>query len=666
VFLLWGEADFAVAARYTDYGGAGGIEQTEYRYDNDAAGNRTKIPNEETGRVIRQTFDGQNRLQRLAEDGRESRFLYDAHGNLRIQELANGVRVESEFDAVHRLIRARAINPAGAPLYEYVYTYDPGGRLAKAVESTGAALEQTERSLRYNASNHLVEEDSEGITQRVLTAYVYDPAGNRKRRTTQVFSRAFPTEPWVASAVPQRIDYVYSSDNELLRWSGGDQSAAYAYDENGNRTRRIVDERETTYRYDALNRLIAVDDGGEAYRYRYDHRSRRVKRFEAGVVTRVSFSAGISVWEGEVAAAGEPARTTVEYIRAHDRGGGVGSLLYSARPDGVSFAHSNARGDVVARSDGAGVISYQARYEAFGRREAEFGETPDRQRANTKEEDPTGLLNEGYRYRDLETGTFLSRDPAGFIDGPNLYAYVSQNPWTYFDPEGLQRKGHDDYDVKGKGHHVSPVENWKENKFSKDVQQVLDSHTVGTEGHNNSGHGQYNKRTNEITKSYIERVGKDPSGLSGKEAREFADGLVKEIQGTSDPYVSKFNTMVAEGKSPVEIQKWSREYKAGVKVGSIKDAWHLGDGKFMGKGGVVGGAKKVFGAIGQKLPGYLRVAAGAAMVSEFSSDLQAGESVGEAARTQYYRFGSLEGNTPEEQREVDKQRSDGFFNWLMQ
>ncbi|SKB09547.1 RHS repeat-associated core domain-containing protein, partial [Prosthecobacter debontii] len=58
-------------------------------------------------------------------------------------------------------------------------------------------------------------------------------------------------------------------------------------------------------------------------------------------------------------------------------------------------------------------------------------------RANSKDEDPTGLLNEGFRYRDIETGMWLSRDPAGFVDGPNLYAYVKQNPWTSFDPEGL-------------------------------------------------------------------------------------------------------------------------------------------------------------------------------------------------------------------------------------
>ena len=50
---------------------------------------------------------------------------------------------------------------------------------------------------------------------------------------------------------------------------------------------------------------------------------------------------------------------------------------------------------------------------------------------------------EGFRYRDIETGTWLSRDPAGFVDGPNLYAYVMQNPWTKFDPDGLYLMGLD-------------------------------------------------------------------------------------------------------------------------------------------------------------------------------------------------------------------------------
>jgi uncharacterized protein RhaS with RHS repeats len=37
----------------------------------------------------------------------------------------------------------------------------------------------------------------------------------------------------------------------------------------------------------------------------------------------------------------------------------------------------------------------------------------------------------------METGTFISRDPLGHVDGPNVYCYVRQNPWTMWDPEGL-------------------------------------------------------------------------------------------------------------------------------------------------------------------------------------------------------------------------------------
>ena len=126
----------------------------------------------------------------------------------------------------------------------------------------------------------------------------------------------------------------------------------------------------------------------------------------------------------------------VEYVRGSDYGGGIGGLLYSVRGTGPSFNHYNSRGDVVAKTDSAGVLTYEGQYEAFGRRTQEIGTNIDRQTANTKDEDPHGLLNEGFRYRCLETGVFITRDPLGFVDGPNVYTYVVQNPWTKFDQEG--------------------------------------------------------------------------------------------------------------------------------------------------------------------------------------------------------------------------------------
>jgi RHS repeat-associated protein len=149
--------------------------------------------------------------------------------------------------------------------------------------------------------------------------------------------------------------------------------------------------------------------------------------------------------------------------RGVDIGGGTRGLLWTARRETVSaetgsavtlrFNRYNSRGDVVGQSDAAGVTTWAATYQADGRRTGEIGTNlnpkhatgrvrelgvnRDRHRACTKEEDPTCLLNEGFRYRDMETGTFISRDPLGHVDGPNVYCYVRQNPWTMWDPEGL-------------------------------------------------------------------------------------------------------------------------------------------------------------------------------------------------------------------------------------
>ena len=41
------------------------------------------------------------------------------------------------------------------------------------------------------------------------------------------------------------------------------------------------------------------------------------------------------------------------------------------------------------------------------------------------------------RFYDANTGRFISEDPIGFRGGPNLYAYVRNNPTNWLDPLGL-------------------------------------------------------------------------------------------------------------------------------------------------------------------------------------------------------------------------------------
>jgi RHS repeat-associated protein len=130
-----------------------------------------------------------------------------------------------------------------------------------------------------------------------------------------------------------------------------------------------------------------------------------------------------------------------EFIRGEGMGGGVGGMVFSIKDGDIICSHANHRGDVIARTDSSGSLTSFALYEAYGTRPYEWGDDPDRQKANTKEEETDlGLLNEGMRFRDLETGTFLARDPIGFKDGPNMYCYVRCNPIMKFDPFGLKFK----------------------------------------------------------------------------------------------------------------------------------------------------------------------------------------------------------------------------------
>ena len=230
--------------------------------------------------------------------------------------------------------------------------------------------------------------------------------------------------------------YTHNGLNQLTESKeGAANSIYYGYDHNGNRISKTQGVNTTTHKYDFDNRMISVTAGGVTYEYIYDYRTRRVERKEGTLTTKVVFSGGTSVLEFDGAAA----TPTVEFVRGSGMGGGIGSILYSVRAGVPSFTHYNSRGDVVSKTDDAGAVTYQAEYVAFGKHPNEVGATLDRQKANTKEEDPTGLLNEGMRYRDLETGVFLTRDPVGMMDGPNLY-YVRQNPWSKFDILGLTEK----------------------------------------------------------------------------------------------------------------------------------------------------------------------------------------------------------------------------------
>ena len=100
------------------------------------------------------------------------------------------------------------------------------------------------------------------------------------------------------------------------------------------------------------------------------------------------------------------------------------------------YYHYDALGSVRGLSNQKGELSAEFDYDAFGN--GKNNKKWNTYRFSSKEfEDHAGLYYFGARYYDPEIGRWLTPDPLGFIDGPNKYLYVANNPLNLADPYGL-------------------------------------------------------------------------------------------------------------------------------------------------------------------------------------------------------------------------------------
>ncbi|MEQ4720640.1 SpvB/TcaC N-terminal domain-containing protein [Nonomuraea sp. B19D2] len=408
--------------------------------DYDAKGRRTRVTSgnattthvydPETARLT------QRRTTRAAIPGDVQRlaYTYDPAGNI----------THVRDDAQQTVFFA---NQRAEPHAEY--TYDARYQLVKASarEHAGQGGPPGGPPTRTDEHRLRLPHPNDGNAIRPYTqVYAYDAAGNLEEMVH------------LATGGGWTRRYAYAEASALEPARGGNRlsstvvgtgpAESCAYDENGN-LRTVPGLTELVW--DHRDRLVAATrEGGSRVYFSYDGDGQRVRKVvEApdGTVQRERVYTDLVEIYHEYDARGRAVtleRETLHLMDDQRRVALVETRVAGSDPAPaqlIRFQHDNHLGSACLELDEAGqVISYEE-YHPYGSTAFQTvraqHETPKRYRYTGRERDEeTGLAYHGARYYAPWLGRWISTDPSGLADGPNLYVYAHDNPVRIVDPGG--------------------------------------------------------------------------------------------------------------------------------------------------------------------------------------------------------------------------------------
>ncbi|MFH1776992.1 MAG: RHS repeat-associated core domain-containing protein [Candidatus Omnitrophota bacterium] len=253
-------------------------------------------------------------------------------------------------------------------------------------------------------------------------SYTYDPAGNRTSENSNV----------------QNITYTYNAGNQLTSRVAPGETINYTYNANGNLTTETsFVSGVKNYTYDYENRLTNVSlPGGTFETYAYSGDGRRISVNTNGNVVKYIYDDALPIIERDTAGS-----TLVSYTRIPGAPGGIGGMVSSTDGSSTLYYHCSSLGNINQITDASGNVIQTYEYDAFGNIVNESGSLNNDHQYKTKEYSAnTGLVYFGARYYNPVIGRFITRDPMGMVDGPNLYLYCGNDPVNRIDPFGLFRR----------------------------------------------------------------------------------------------------------------------------------------------------------------------------------------------------------------------------------
>jgi len=235
----------------------------------------------------------------------------------------------------------------------------------------------------------------------------------------------------LSDSLSSSYSYAYDTANELTSMSGPDGTTFFGYDELGRMTFKARGSVSATYTYNYDSRLVEAassfpDEGTVTYDYGAD--GKRRQRVEGSNETWYNRGAGYAVM-GEEDGTGTLQHTYVDGLAQIDgTSPSTGTYAYFWR-DHV--------GSTRELYDGSKNETGSFEYSPFGDPLlSENSSITNHRYVSLDWDNQTGCYIAPYRNYSPTESRWTSREPSG-DDGPNLYAYVGNNPVNKHDPTGL-------------------------------------------------------------------------------------------------------------------------------------------------------------------------------------------------------------------------------------
>ena len=329
----------------------------------------------------------------FAYDGVTARMLSETLPNGQTLELSYGGNLDDQ--ALQRITH----KVGATPVSEFIYAHDIAADRITTWSQQAGVQSPDLFTFGYDAVNQLLSGTvTNAGAQLNLFGYSYDPLGNR--RTEQVGASNYTAS--------------YNALNQISTSTGPGISR--------------------TNEWDGKDRLVAVNMGNQRTEFTYDGRSRMVSIRQ--LTNNVEASLRRFVWCGnticeERNAAGAVTKRFFPQGMKVETGANAGSYYYTRD-------HLGSVREVV---DATGTVRARYAYDPYGRRTRLTGDLDsDFGFAGMFWSSEAGLALTHFRAYDPNLGRWLSRDPlksAELTEGPNLYAYVGDDPINKIDPEGL-------------------------------------------------------------------------------------------------------------------------------------------------------------------------------------------------------------------------------------